>query len=167
MLCYSIRDRIDDGTLEKLCDAKDTRKLLGQYCSQAGQELTRHQLFAKDPTPILGSAAERKIDIILVFSYSALLDSGTELSWTFIGMMYVVPLNSRSKVKEAERTGEALTSSSHSLSATSHRYDSDTAEWQTGSVSTEGSRKRAASGPFVGQPQGKKPGQTADHTNER
>ncbi|KAF9505499.1 hypothetical protein BS47DRAFT_1368030 [Hydnum rufescens UP504] len=173
MLSNCIGDRIGDATLKKLYKAKDTRELLEQYCSQAGQEITRYQPIRKlgkpflnyrkpsgptfcrnDLTLILGSVAERKPEVILVSANSAQLDHGTEHSrGPQVGFYWddvCCSVEFKVKVKDAERGGEALTSASQSLSATSHGYDSETAQLQTGSVSTEGYAKRVA--PLLGNP---------------
>ncbi|KAF9506106.1 hypothetical protein BS47DRAFT_1385686 [Hydnum rufescens UP504] len=98
MLYYSLGDRIDHRILEELCDAKETRGLLDEFCSQADQT-NRHEPFANlanhfldyrnpsgltscrnDLTFIQDSVAERKPDVVLVSTKSPQFEYGAELA---------------------------------------------------------------------------------------
>ncbi|KAF9502607.1 hypothetical protein BS47DRAFT_1490677 [Hydnum rufescens UP504] len=190
MLCYSLGGRTDDRVLKQLCDAKDTKGLLEEFCSQTGAETTRYQPFANlanhflnsrkpsgltfcrnDPKIIQGSVAERKPDVVLVSTESPHLEYGPELpKGPTVGFYWDhVHCSVEFKVKatELEKEAEAVTSASYSLSVPSHGYTGGTADLQMKSISNEDSRKRAAGSPPSGQPQAKKSDHRADHSEER
>ncbi|KAF9506112.1 hypothetical protein BS47DRAFT_461647 [Hydnum rufescens UP504] len=96
MLCCSLGDCIDHWILEELCDAKETRELLDEFCFRA-DERSRYEPFASQANRLLNyrkvsdrtfchnhlrliqeSVAEPKPDVVLVFANSQ-LEYGAEL----------------------------------------------------------------------------------------